>query len=307
MEEEKVIVICPYWDCQKKLRLPKKQTVLRVSCPNCQKIFCYKHPFVIETLSPQESQTKTEKKCRVCYCQIYEDADPTPCVHDGERIILGSMLDRADLVEVAKSILKEDNFDIEEHRMIYKAILELFEQGILFAREGKPSVDSTLEEMGIPSDPASILLFWFEKRGTKIPLSYLVTLEIGCCPVAVFDPESPVSAEDVVAYYAYQVKREAIIRNLQESKLTVEDKDRLQEYLKRIDEKIEQTQTYWLVKHEKEGSQVPLWYSLLRQELRPTGERIDTLEALRAKYEIPHEVFWKGLASYSGAARLLYR
>jgi len=260
---------------------------------------------VIEILGAQESQTKTQEKCSVCYSRIYEDADPTPCVHDEETIILGSMLARADLVEVARSILKEDNFDIEEHRMIYKAILDLFEQGGLFRRDKKPSVDSVLHKMGIPANPSFNVHYWLEERGDKVPLSYLVMLETGCCPAAVFDPESPVSAEDMVAYYAYQVKKKAIVRNLQESRLTSEARDGIQDHLGTIDYGIKQTQTYWLVKHEEEESQVPLWYSSLRPELRPTGERIDTLETLRAKYEIPHDVFWKALASYPGAARLV--
>ena len=55
----------------------------------------------------------------------------------------------------------------------------------------------------------------------------------------------------------------------------------------------------------KEEPEIPLWCSSLRPELRPTGERIHTLETLRAKYEIPHQVFWEALASYPGAARLL--
>lgn len=179
------------------------------------------------------------------------------------------------------------------------------EQGILFTRDRKPSVDSTLKKMGIPPDPVSNLLLWFEERGKKIPLSYLVTLKMGCIPGAVFDPESPVSAKDVITYYAYKVKKKAIIRNLRESRLTLEEKGRFQDYLETIDDKIKQTQTYWVVRHEKEGSQVPLWYSLLRPELRPTGERIETLETLRAKYEIPHEVFWEGLVNYPGTTRLL--
>ena len=52
-------------------------------------------------------------------------------------------------------------------------------------------------------------------------------------------------------------------------------------------------------------SKFPDWYLLLRPELRPTGERIDKLEALRAKYEIPSEVFATGISSYPGAARIL--
>ena len=60
LKEEKVIVICPYWDCQKKLRLPKKQTVLKISCPRCQNTFRYEYPSVIEVLSAQESQAKTQ-------------------------------------------------------------------------------------------------------------------------------------------------------------------------------------------------------------------------------------------------------
>ncbi len=305
LEEEKVIVICPYWDCQKKLRLPKKQAVLKISCPGCQKIFRYEYPFVIEVLSAQESQEKTQEKCSVCYSRIYEDSDSTPCVHDEETIILGSMLARADLVETARSILKEDDFDIEEHGMIYKAILELFEQGILFEREGKPSADSTLEKMDIPQDPVFIVHSWLEERGDKIPLSYLTTLEIGCIPGAVFDPESPVSAEDVTTYYAYQVRKKTIVRNLQESRLTSEARDGIQDHLGTIDYRIKETQTYWFMKQETEGSQLPPWYSSLRPELRPTGERIDTLEALRAKYEIPQDIFWKALATYPAAARLL--
>jgi len=100
----------------------------------------------------------------VCYCQIYEDADPTPCVHDGETIVLGSMLARADLDEVARSILKEDNFDIEEHRMIYKAILELFKQEGLFRRDKKPSVDFVLQKMAIPANPSLNIHSWLEER-----------------------------------------------------------------------------------------------------------------------------------------------
>jgi len=305
LKEEKIIVMCPNKKCQHELRLPKKTEVLRVSCPKCPTVFRYRYPFVIETVSTQTKQTRTEEKCRVCYSQIYEDADPTPCVHDGERIILGSMLARADLVEVARSILKEDNFDIEEHRVIYKAILELFKQGGLFRRDKKPSVDSVLEKMSVPVDPSLIVHSWLEERGDKTPLSYLVTLEIGCIPGAVFDPESPISAEDVTTYYAYQVKKRAIVRNLQESRLTLEAGLGIQDHLGTIDYRIKKTQTYWLARHEKEGSQVPLWYSSFRPELRPTGERIVTLEALRVKYEIPHQVFWEGLASYPGAARLL--
>lgn len=41
-------------------------------------------------------------------------------------------------------------------------------------------------------------------------------------------------------------------------------------------------------------SKLPEWYFLLRPELRPTGERIDKLEALRVKYEIPSKVFASG-------------
>lgn len=52
-------------------------------------------------------------------------------------------------------------------------------------------------------------------------------------------------------------------------------------------------------------SKFPEWYLSLRPELRPTGERINKLEALRVKYEIPPEVFADGLSSYPGAARLL--
>ena len=52
-------------------------------------------------------------------------------------------------------------------------------------------------------------------------------------------------------------------------------------------------------------SKRPEWYLLLRPELRPTGERIDKLEALRVKYEIPSEAFAYGLSSYPGAARIL--
>jgi len=305
LNREYVVVTCPNKNCQHKLRLPKKTEVLKVSCPKCQMIFRYEYPFVIEILGAQESQTKTQKKCRVCYSRIYEDGRPTPCVHDRERTILGSMLARADLVGVARNILKEDDFDIEEHRVIYEAILELSEQGILFTRGKKPSVDSTLKKMGIPPDPVSNLLLWSEERGKKIPLSYLVTLKMGCIPGAVFDPESPVSAEDVTTYYAYQVKKKAIERNLQEYRLTFEARDGIQDYLGTIDYRIKETQAYWLVNQETEGSQVPLWHSSLRPELRPTGERINTLEALRAKYEIPHDIFWKTLASYPAAVRLL--
>ena len=302
MNKKDVIVTCPNKNCQHKLRLPKRTEVLRVSCPKCHITFRYKYPFMIEKLN---YQTKTKDKCPICYSQIYENADPALCIHDEERGILGSMLARADLVEVAKRILKEEDFDIEEHRVIYEAILELSEQGMLFTRDRKPSVDSNLKKMGIHPDPVSNLLLWFKERGKKIPLSYLVTLKMGCIPGAVFDPESPVSAKDVITYYAYKVKKKAIIRNLQESRLTLEEKARFQDYLKTIDDKIKQTQTYWVVRHEKEGSQVPLWYSLLRPELRPTGERIETLETLRAKYEIPHEIFWEGLANYPGTTRLL--
>ena len=54
-----------------------------------------------------------------------------------------------------------------------------------------------------------------------------------------------------------------------------------------------------------ETSKLPEWYFLLRPELRPTGERINKLEALRVKYEIPSEVFATGISSYPGAARIL--
>lgn len=250
--------------------------------------------------------TKTKEKCPVCYGQIYEGADPAYCVHDEERGVLGSMFSRAGLIEVARGILKQDDFDIEEHRVVYEAMLDLFEQRKLFRRDEKASVDSALEKMGIPPDPVFNLHLWLEERGEKIPLYYLVTLHIGCVPGAVFDPESsPVPATDVIAYYAYMVKRKAIVRNLRELESVPGEKDRFRRRLEAIDERIRQTQTYWLVRHEKEESEVPLWYSLLRPELRPTGERINTLETLRAKYEIPHEVFWKGLASYPGVARLL--
>jgi len=50
---------------------------------------------------------------------------------------------------------------------------------------------------------------------------------------------------------------------------------------------------------------LPEWYLLLRSELRPTEERINRLETLRAKYEIPSEVFALCISSYPGATRLL--
>ena len=52
-------------------------------------------------------------------------------------------------------------------------------------------------------------------------------------------------------------------------------------------------------------SRLPEWYSLLRPELRPTGERIEILEGLRSKHEAFHEVFAWCLMSYPGATRLL--
>jgi len=227
-------------------------------------------------------QTKTKEKCPVCYSRIYENTDRVHCIHDEERGILGSMLARADLVEVAKRILKEDDFDIEEHRVIYKVILKLFEQGIVYRRDKMP--------------------FWFDERGKRIPVSYLATLEIGCIPGAVFAPESPVSAKDVITYYAYKVKKKAIIRDLQESRLTLEEKDRFQDYLKTIDEKIKQTQTYKLIlyeeHHEKDQKQKdhvlskPKWVESPRLlNLRPDKKRIRELEKLRIKFGIPHDLF----------------
>jgi len=52
-------------------------------------------------------------------------------------------------------------------------------------------------------------------------------------------------------------------------------------------------------------SKFPEWYLFLRPELRPTGERINRLEALRAKYEIPPELFAYSLSSQPGAGRIL--
>ncbi len=52
-------------------------------------------------------------------------------------------------------------------------------------------------------------------------------------------------------------------------------------------------------------SKLPEWHSLLRPELRPTGERIYKLEALRIKYEIPSEPFAYSLSSYPSAAVIL--
>lgn len=46
MNEEKIIVICP--KCQQKLGLPKRDEVLRVSCPNCHTTFRYKFPSIIQ-------------------------------------------------------------------------------------------------------------------------------------------------------------------------------------------------------------------------------------------------------------------
>jgi len=52
-------------------------------------------------------------------------------------------------------------------------------------------------------------------------------------------------------------------------------------------------------------SKFPEWYLFLRSEFRPTGERINRLEALRAKYEIPPEPFAYSLSSQPGAGRIL--
>lgn len=48
MNEEKVVVICPNKNCQQKLSLPKRNEVLRVSCPRCHITFRYKFPSIIQ-------------------------------------------------------------------------------------------------------------------------------------------------------------------------------------------------------------------------------------------------------------------
>lgn len=48
MNEEKIIVICPNKNCQQKLLLPKRDEVLKVSCPNCHTVFRYKFPSIIQ-------------------------------------------------------------------------------------------------------------------------------------------------------------------------------------------------------------------------------------------------------------------
>jgi len=50
MDEEKVIITCPNKYCQQKLRLPKTDKVLIVSCPKCRTSFRYKFPSIIERL-----------------------------------------------------------------------------------------------------------------------------------------------------------------------------------------------------------------------------------------------------------------
>ncbi len=52
-------------------------------------------------------------------------------------------------------------------------------------------------------------------------------------------------------------------------------------------------------------SKLPKWCLSLRTELRPTGDRIARLEALRAKYEILHDALVQVLSGCIGTSRLL--
>jgi len=54
LNKKKVIVTCPNKNCQQKLRLPKINKVLRVSCPKCHATFRYKFPSIIDKLTPGE-------------------------------------------------------------------------------------------------------------------------------------------------------------------------------------------------------------------------------------------------------------
>lgn len=239
-------------------------------------------------------RTKTKEKCSVCYGQIYENAEPARCSHDEERMVLGIMFAGPGWLEVAKGILVEDDFDIEEHRVVFGGMVDLFERGLLF------------KSPRIADARVCKVKEWLEERGRQVPLEYLATLEIGCIPGAVFSPESsPVSAIDVITYYAYSVKGKALGRRLHQSAIQPEEKRRTQRELEIVNDELKRTHTYWLLVNQDDAPGVPIWYSMMRPELRPTGERIDTLEELRAKYEIPHEVFVRGLASYPGVTRLL--
>ena len=74
--------------------------------------------------------------------------------------------------------------------------------------------------------------------------------------------------------------------------------------------------SYWVTGYNERGESaasneihvttpLPEWYSLLRPELRPTGDGMNKLETIRATHEVPQEVFALGISSYPSASRLL--
>ncbi|MBA7496944.1 hypothetical protein ES702_07553 [subsurface metagenome] len=191
---------------------------------------------------------ETQERCRVCYDYIFSPkqarAKQEYCVHEGERIVLGCMLWERNLTKKAIDILKTDDFDIQENRIVYKAILELFKKRTLFEQQGTVFSDWT-----VPVVNVNLLL---EEKRTKIPREYIMSLAIAWIPGALFLPDSPVLPSDVLSYFAYGVKRYAIIRHFREVSDT-NMTDRLKDYLCPIETKIKQTQTYKMMLKERSG------------------------------------------------------